>query len=178
MDTPWLLCSYRLPREPSRLRLAVWRRLRRLGALMVHGGLWVLPHDHKTREDFEWLSQEIEERGGEVLIWEARSLSTAQDTSLAAGFRGESEQRYAELALAAEQLARVARRRPLKPASREQVMQRLRLLERGQRQERRRDYFRAPGRVAAESRLRNSVEQVRAVTALPGTDRRRRAVGH
>jgi len=145
---------------------------------MVHGGLWVLPHDHKTREDFEWLSQEIEERGGEVLIWEARSLSTAQDTSLAAGFRGESEQRYAELALAAEQLARVARRRPLKPASREQVMQRLRLLERGLRQERRRDYFRAPGRVAAESRLRNSVEQVRAVTALPGTDRRRRAVGH
>ena len=178
MDTPWLLCSYRLPREPSRLRLAVWRRLRRLGALMVHGGLWVLPRDHKTREDFEWLSQEIEERGGEVLLWEARSLATAQDASLASGFRTESEKRYAELAVAADQLARVARRRPLKPGSVEQVMQRLRLLERGLRQERRRDYFRAPGRVTAESAIRTSVEEVRARTAAPSKERRRRAVGH
>jgi len=178
MDTPWLLCSYRLPREPSRLRLAVWRRLRRLGALMVHGGLWVLPRDHKTREDFEWLSQEIEERGGEVLLWEARSLATAQDTSLAASFRTESERRYAELAVAAEQLARVARRRPLKPASMEQVMQRLRLLERGLRQERRRDYFRAPGRIASESVIRTSMEEVRTRAAAPEKGRRRRAVGH
>lgn len=178
MDAPWLLCSYHLPREPTRLRLAVWRRLRRLGAIMVHGGLWILPGDHKTREDFEWLSQDITERGGEALLWEARSFGTAQDAALAAGFRSECDARYAELAAAAAQLARVARRRSLTGAAVEQVMQRLRTLERGFRQERRRDYFRAPGRRAAEAVLRASLELVRARGARPFTDRSRRAVGH
>jgi hypothetical protein len=177
METAWLLCSYRLPREPSRLRLAVWRRLRRLGAVMVHGGLWVLPGDHRTREDFEWLSQEIEERGGEVLLWEARSFAPAQDGVLAAAFRAESDARYAELAATAAQLARVARRRAPTPASAEPVMQRLRALERGLRQERRRDYFRAGGRATADAAIRASIEEVRA-RASAGQERARRAVGH
>jgi hypothetical protein len=31
----WILISYRIPREPSTKRIAVWRRLRRLGALQI-----------------------------------------------------------------------------------------------------------------------------------------------
>ena len=76
MALSWLLCCYRLPREPSRLRLAVWRRLRRLGAVMLHDGLWTLPAGAKTHEDFEWLAEEIEERGGCVLLWESLSLDS------------------------------------------------------------------------------------------------------
>jgi len=177
MALDWLLCSYRLPREPSRLRLAVWRRLRRIGALMLHDGLWTLPADAKTREDFEWLAEEIEERGGSVLLWESHSLDSAQDAALAEQFRAEAEERYAGLAEAAEQLSRVTRRPGLKPRSVELAMQRLRALERAIRLDRRRDYFRASGRAAAETAIQSAIERVRSRITPGAGDRRRRAVG-
>jgi hypothetical protein len=60
----WILLSSRLPREPSRLRLSIWRRLKRIGAVLLHDSVWILPADAKTREAFEWLAEEIEEQGG------------------------------------------------------------------------------------------------------------------
>jgi hypothetical protein len=45
---------------------------------MLHDGLWTLPADAKTREDFEWLAEEIEERGGRAMLWESRSLDPAR----------------------------------------------------------------------------------------------------
>ena len=71
----WILLSSRLPREPSRLRLAIWRRLKRLGAVLIHDAVWMLPADAKTREAFEWLAEEIEEQGGTAWVWEAAGLS-------------------------------------------------------------------------------------------------------
>ncbi|HEU5218173.1 MAG TPA: Chromate resistance protein ChrB [Gemmatimonadales bacterium] len=177
MAADWLLCTYRLPREPSRLRLGVWRRLRRLGAVMLHDGLWILPADGKTREDFEWLADEILERGGSVLLWEARSLDAEQDAAVARRFRDEAAERYAELAEAAAQLARVARKRALPAATREQVLQRLRGLERGLRLERRRDYFRATGRQEAEAVVQRALQVVRTGSVPKKVVRRQRAVG-
>lgn len=177
MAFDWLLCSYRLPRDPSRLRLAVWRRLRRIGAVMLHDGLWTLPADAKTREDFEWLAEEIEERDGTVLLWEARSFDSAQDAALAERFRTEAEERYAGLVEAAEQLSRVTRRRSLPTRSVEQALQRLRALERALRLDRRRDFFRAPGRAAATMAISAGIEAVRARIDGAAGSRRQHAVG-
>jgi len=154
MATDWLLCSYRLPREPSRLRLAIWRRVKRLGAILLHDTFWVLPADAKTREDFDWLAEEIEERGGSVMVWEARSGPSMQDAEVIRRFRADADQRYADLARAAARLLKMTTRRPLTPARLEPARQQLRLLERTLRLERRRDYFRASGRQAAEAALR------------------------
>lgn len=178
MHSAWLLCSYKLPREPSRLRLAVWRRLRRIGAVMLHDGLWVLPKDAKTREDFDWLAEEIEERGGQALLWESRSVHPSQDPAIAELFRAEAQERYDELAAAAKQLSRLARRKTLTPRSLEQVLQRLRVLERGLRLERRRDYFHAPGRAAAQTAIRAAQEHLQARLGAPAKEGRLRAVGH
>lgn len=156
MATDWLLCSYRLPREPSRLRLAIWRRAKRLGALLLHDTFWVLPADAKTREDFDWLAEEIEERGGSVMVWEARSASGLQDGEVIQRFRADADQRYADLARAAARLLKTATRRSLSSARRESARQQFRLLERTLRLERRRDYFRAPGRRTAEAALRSA----------------------
>jgi ChrB-like protein len=176
MATDWLLCSYRLPREPSRLRLAIWRRLKRLGAVPMHDAVWVLPADSKTREGFEWLAEQIEERGGSALLWQARSLGPAQDRHLVDRFREDADSRYAAIAEAAGQLARAARRRAKAPVA-EQALQRIRLLERALRLERRRDFFRAPGRESAELAVGTALEQLQSITrsAVP---RRSRAVGH
>jgi hypothetical protein len=49
----WVLLSYRLPREPSTPRIALWRKLRNLGVAKLGDGLVALPQDPRTREQFE-----------------------------------------------------------------------------------------------------------------------------
>jgi hypothetical protein len=82
----WLLLSYKIPREPTTGRVAVWRKLRRLGAQPVQDAVWVLPLNARTREHLEWLSAEIVELGGEATVWQAQPLSDEQDQALASRF--------------------------------------------------------------------------------------------
>lgn len=141
----WVLLSSRVPREPTRLRLAVWRRLRRLGAVLLHDALWVLPADSRTREAFEWLADEIVERGGTALVWEAGSLDQAQDRVLIRRFRDEAGARYQAIADSAEAIERAAGRRGTGARRLTgQARRQLGGLERAIRLERRRDYFRSP----------------------------------
>src|SRR5438034_1792765 len=80
----WVLLAYRLPREPSTPRSALWRKLRRLGAAQVLDGLAVLPLDARNRERLEWLADEVVEASGEATIWVGQLGSAAQERELAA----------------------------------------------------------------------------------------------
>ena len=156
---PWVLLSSRLPREPSRLRLGVWRRLRRLGALLLHDAVWVLPADAKTREAFEWLAEEIGEQGGTAFVWEALSLDEPQNRELVRRFRADADTRYAALAQSARDIVQAAarsrrRRAGVDPRA---ALRQLTGLERALRLERRRDYFRAPGRGDAETAVATAI---------------------
>jgi hypothetical protein len=79
----WVLFAYRLPREPSTPRIALWRALRRLGVAQVLDGLVALPADSRTREQTEWLADEVIEAGGEASVWLARPGSASQERALA-----------------------------------------------------------------------------------------------
>ena len=168
-----MLLSSRVPREPSRLRLGVWRRLRRLGALLLHDAVWVLPADAKTREAFEWLADEIGEQGGTAFLWEALSLDEPQNRELVRRFRAEADARYAALAQSAEKIVRAAVRSPRRRAGIDSraALRQLKGLERALRLERRRDYFRAPGRAHAEAVVATAIAGFaprRAGSTLPG----------
>jgi hypothetical protein len=80
----WVLLAYRLPREPSGPRVTIWRKLRRLGAVQVVDGLVGLPADARTREQLEWLADEVVEAGGEAWVWLGRVGSASQERALAA----------------------------------------------------------------------------------------------
>jgi ChrB-like protein len=155
----WVLLSSRLPREPSRLRLGIWRRLRRLGALLLHDAVWVLPADAKTREAFEWLAEEISEQGGTAFVWEALSLDEPQNRELVRRFRAEANTRYAALAHSARKIWRTAVRshRGAARMDARAALRNLTGLERALRLERRRDYFRAPGRGDAETAVATAI---------------------
>jgi hypothetical protein len=81
-ETEWVLLAYRLPREPSTPRIAVWRKLRRLGAVQLVDGLVALPADAATVEAFDWLADEVIEAGGEAWTWRARPGSKQQHAAL------------------------------------------------------------------------------------------------
>lgn len=172
----WVALSYRLPREPSRLRLAVWRRLKRLGAAVLHGAVWLLPADAKTREAFEWLAEEIEEQGGTAFVWEAMSLGAAQDRTIVAQFRAAADERYAAIAESAQALRRVRlKRRGWHGTRLEHARRQLAGLERALRLEARRDHFRAPSRRLAEEAIRTAAETL---AEPPREGGRADAVGH
>ena len=167
---PWILLSSRLPREPSRLRLGVWRRLKRLGAVLIHEAVWVLPADAKTREAFEWLADEIEEHGGTAWTWEAAGLSAAQDRAQVELFRQAADARSAEIAGSAEAIHHAAMRgrrrgqRAVPPAAGPlaHALRQLRGLERALRLEGRRDYFRASGRPLAAGAVAGAIADLEA----------------
>lgn len=80
----WVLLAYRLPREPSTPRIAVWRKLKRLGVVQLLDGLVALPADTRTREQLEWIADEIVQAGGTTSVWLGRPGSAAQERSVAA----------------------------------------------------------------------------------------------
>jgi hypothetical protein len=79
-----VLLAFRLPREPSTPRIAVWRKLKRLGVAQLLDGLVALPLDSRNREQLEWLANDVTEAGGESTVWIGQLASAAQERQLAA----------------------------------------------------------------------------------------------
>ena len=80
----WLLFLYKVPHEPSTRRVHVWRKLKRLGAVMLHDSAWILPKVPANLEQLRKLSKEIVELGGDSLLWEAHLMSDDQEETLLA----------------------------------------------------------------------------------------------
>ena len=100
--TEWVMLAYRLPREPSTPRIALWRRLKRLGVVQVADGVVALPHDEETREQLEWAADEVLEASGDASIWIARPATAAQQRDLAARMSGAVAADYRAVIEAAE----------------------------------------------------------------------------
>lgn len=93
----WVLLAYRIPREPSTPRIAIWRKLERLGVARLGDGLVALPADARTREQLEWLAEQIEEADGTATIWLARPASVAQENAIIQAMRVARAEEYRAL---------------------------------------------------------------------------------
>jgi hypothetical protein len=76
------MLTYKIPPEPSARRVYIWRKLKRIGALLHQEISWILPSNARTREQFQWLSAEIIEMGGEATLWEANLILGVSDETL------------------------------------------------------------------------------------------------
>ena len=150
----WVLLAYRLPREPSSPRIALWRKLRRLGVAQVLDGLVALPLDGRTREQLEWLAEEVAEAGGEATVWLGEIASTTQERALVAAMAAQIAADYARVRVDAE----AAVSEP--PGQRKRTLARLR---RELRRVRARDYFPPPERAPAQA----AVEELAAMVEEP-----------
>ena len=93
----WLLLHYKLPNKPSALRVYTWRKLKRLGAILMHDAVWVLPDLPRTAEQIQWLAAEIEEMGGNAFYWRANSLLSTQEDSIVHQFQEQVDKVYSDL---------------------------------------------------------------------------------
>jgi Protein ChrB, N-terminal len=95
--TTWLLLHYKLPNKPSALRVYVWRKLKRLGAILIHEAVWVLPDLPRTAEQIQWLTAEIEEMGGEAYSWRANTILGESDEAITQQFNEQVDVVYSDL---------------------------------------------------------------------------------
>ncbi len=93
----WILLIHQLPPKPTNLRVRIWRKLQKLGAVAIKNSVYVLPANEKTHEDFQWLKQEIESAGGEATVFQAASVEGATDEEIIAAFRKARDEEFAAI---------------------------------------------------------------------------------
>src|ERR1043166_9668769 len=105
----WILLVHQLPPRPTNLRVRIWRKLQKLGAVAIKNSVYVLPANEKTNEDLQWLRQEIESAGGEAAIFRADSVAGTTDREIIAAFRKARDAEFAEITSRLDKLAAAIR---------------------------------------------------------------------
>ena len=93
----WILLIHQLPPHPTNLRVRIWRKLQKLGAVAVKNSVYVLPFTEKTHEDFQWLKQEINGEGGEATVFRAGAVEGATDREIVTLFCKTRDEEYAQV---------------------------------------------------------------------------------
>lgn len=92
----WLLLTYKLPSEPSKKRVGVWRKLKSLGAVYLQNGICLLPKTESHVRQLKLLEHEIAEMDGECVLLETAALDRAQEQKVISRFRADRNEAYQE----------------------------------------------------------------------------------
>jgi DNA-binding transcriptional regulator PaaX len=95
--TNWLLLTYKVPNKPSARRVYIWRKLKRLGAILLNETVWILPDTSRTAEQFQWLAAEIQEMHGTAYLWQSRLLFEGNEEALIDQFVEQVDSAYQKL---------------------------------------------------------------------------------
>lgn len=91
----WFVLVYKLPSEPTRYRVSVWRKLRTAGAVYLQNGVAALPADPGGERVMRGVAQEIRESGGTAHL--LRGGSVGDDAALADAFDAARDDEYREV---------------------------------------------------------------------------------
>ena len=91
----WILLIHQLPPKPTNLRVRIWRKLQKVGAVAIKNSVYVLPATEQTHEHFQWLKQEIESADGEASVFRADSVEGTTDDEIIAAFRKARDDEFA-----------------------------------------------------------------------------------
>lgn len=91
----WLLLVYRVPSEPTRLRAAVWRRLKALGAVYLQNSAAALPEGRQAEHALRRLRRDILEMNGTAVLLSCRALVGGPE--IKALFQAARDDEYAEI---------------------------------------------------------------------------------
>ena len=93
----WLLLLVRLPATHQAERVAIWRKLKKSGAIQIQTSTYVLPDDPARYETFQWLTQEIRTAGGDATLIRAREIEGLSNQKLIELFNSARAKEYAAL---------------------------------------------------------------------------------
>lgn len=155
----WLLFTYKVPAEPARKRVALWRRLKSMGAVYLQNGVCLLPNigDHARR--LKMLQNDVAEMGGESVILETAALDRPQKEKVISRFMADRDEQYREFISRCEdfeaEIAKETKARHFSYAEIEENEVDLKKLKAWLAKIRKLDFYGATLAVEAEKRLRD-----------------------
>jgi hypothetical protein len=97
LSSGWLLSLAQLPSAPSSARVALWRRLRAIGAAGMLNGAWALPHTPAHARVFTQLQQTVRAQCGKVFVLTVPESSPDTDAMIVERYRADRGREYDEL---------------------------------------------------------------------------------
>lgn len=97
MKQEWLTINYTLPKEPSRVRVSVWRKLKKSGAVILAQSVWALPICENNETVLENISNEILQNSGEAYIMKMTPHDEDTSKRIIAAFNQARNEEYGEL---------------------------------------------------------------------------------
>ena len=107
----WLLLLFSLPTNRNTERVAVWRRLRKMGAVQIKTSTYLLPDAPAQYEQFQWLAQQIRDYGGDSTLVRAQEIEGLSKEKAMAIFNDARAKDYGELRKALQSF--IARRKKM-----------------------------------------------------------------
>ncbi|MDW6022540.1 Chromate resistance protein ChrB [Mesorhizobium sp. BAC0120] len=92
----WLLLTYKVPPEPAAKRIALWRRLKAMGAIYLQNGVCLLPKTDDHMRRLKMLENDISQMGGEAVILETVALDRSQEEKVITRFKVDRDEQYRE----------------------------------------------------------------------------------
>jgi len=92
----WTVLLVRLPSEPTRHRVSVWRELRKIGALSLGQGVWAVPELPVFAPGIRRALELTERSGGHAISLQATGSSPADDARFEAMFTAAREDDWSE----------------------------------------------------------------------------------
>jgi hypothetical protein len=92
----WLLLTYKVPPDPPRRRVALWRKLKGMGAVYLQSGVCLLPKTDEHRRGLKVIENEVAEMGGESVLLATIALDKAQHEKVVDRFRTDRDEQYVE----------------------------------------------------------------------------------
>ena len=96
-STSWLLLLFSLPTNRNTERVAVWRRLKKMGAVQIKTSTYLLPDEPAQYEQFQWLAQQIRDYGGDSTLVRAQEIEGLTKEKVIAMFNDVRAKDYGEL---------------------------------------------------------------------------------
>jgi hypothetical protein len=105
-ENRWLLLIHQIPPKPDYLRVKIWRRLQRVGAVAIKNSVYVMPRSDQSLEDLQWTVREISDGGGDAWICEAGFVEGISNDQVEALFHAARDADYVAIAEEAKELLR------------------------------------------------------------------------
>jgi hypothetical protein len=96
-STSWLLLLFSFPTKSNTERVAVWRRLKKIGAVQIKTSTYLLPDEPTQYEQFQWLAQQIRDYGGDSTLVRAQEIGGLTRNNLIAMFNDARANDYSDL---------------------------------------------------------------------------------
>lgn len=92
----WLLLTYKVPPDPAAKRVALWRKLKGMGAVYLQNGVCLLPKTDEHVRRLKMMENDIATMGGDAVILETVALDRMQEDKVIVRFQADRDEQYRE----------------------------------------------------------------------------------